>query len=112
MNRLNSILIEGRIASEITMRSSKPKGKPVATFELGYARKYSSKEAEFTLHVEAWEALAESLAKQATTGRCVRVVGRLEQAKWTSEDGKECQRVKIVAEHVELRPEYTDEIDE
>ena len=37
-------------------------------------------------------------------GSGVRVVGRLKQDRWNSEDGKARSRVKIVAEHIEAKP--------
>ncbi|MBR5928182.1 MAG: single-stranded DNA-binding protein, partial [Spirochaetia bacterium] len=37
-------------------------------------------------------------------GAGVRVVGRLKQDRWNSEDGKAKSRVKIVAEHIEAKP--------
>ena len=39
-------------------------------------------------------------------GRGVRVVGRLKQDRWADQEGKNHDRVKIVAEHVEFKPVF------
>ena len=54
--------------------------------------------------VEAWGKLADSCHSLLVKGSGVRVVGRLKQDRWNSEDGKARSRVKIVAEHIEAKP--------
>ncbi len=39
-------------------------------------------------------------------GRGVRIVGRLKQERWTGTDGKNYAKVKIVADHVEFKPQF------
>jgi single-stranded DNA-binding protein len=34
------------------------------------------------------------------------VVGRLKQDRWTGTDGKQYSKIKVVAEHVEFKPQF------
>jgi single-strand DNA-binding protein len=56
--------------------------------------------------VETWTRLAEQCYDKGRKGRGIRVVGRLRQDRWTDTDGKPHSKIKIVAEHVEFRPEF------
>jgi single-strand DNA-binding protein len=55
--------------------------------------------------VDTWGRLAEACYDKGRKGRGIRVVGRLNQDRWTGTDGKQHYKIKIVAEHVEFRPE-------
>lgn len=55
--------------------------------------------------VEAWSRLGSTCAQYLKKGRGVRVVGRLKQDRWIDPDGKPRAKVKIVAEHVEFKPQ-------
>jgi len=110
MNNLNSILIEGNMVREPLYRTT-PKGTPVCTFSLASNRFFKQdtgleKEVSF-FDVETWSKLAESCNSQGKKGRGVRVVGRLKQDRWTGDDGKTRSKIRIVAEHIEFRPEFT-----
>jgi len=112
MNNLNSILIEGNMVRDPLLRST-PKGTSVCTFSLVSNRFYKQdsgfeKEVSF-FEVETWAKLAEACNNLGKKGRGVRVVGRLKQDRWTSNDGKPHSKVTIVAEHVEFRPEFRKE---
>jgi single-strand DNA-binding protein len=109
MNNLNSILIEGNLVKDPTLRST-PKGTQVCTMCLASNRYYNQdtgfeKEVSF-FDVESWDRLGEACYAKGKKGRGVRVVGRLRQERWTGTDGKPHSRVTIVAEHVEFRPEF------
>jgi len=109
MNNLNSILIEGNMVREPLYRTT-PKGTPVCTFSLASNRFYKQdagmeKEVSF-FDVETWAKTAEACNSQGRKGRGVRVVGRLKQDRWTGNDGKNHSRIRIVADHVEFRPEF------
>ena len=56
--------------------------------------------------VEAWGKLADTCGIQGHKGRGVRVVGRLKQDRWAGTDGKNHNKVSIVAEHVEYRSDF------
>ncbi len=109
MNSLNSILIEGNIVRDPQLKAT-PKGTPLCTFSVASNRFIKQndgveKEVSF-FDVETWANLAENCGTLGKKGRGVRVVGRLKQDRWTDGDGKPRTHVKIVAEHVEFRPEF------
>ena len=109
MNNLNSILIEGNMVREPLYRTT-PKGTPVCTFSLASNRFFKQdtgleKEVSF-FEIETWAKLAESCNHQGRKGRGIRVVGRLKQDRWTGNNGKPHSRIRIVAEHIEFRPEF------
>jgi len=56
--------------------------------------------------IECWGKLAESCVKNCLKGRGVRVVGRLKQDRWTGEDGKPFSKIKVVADHVDFKPNF------
>jgi len=109
MNDLNNILLEGNLTRD-------PEGKTLNTgvflcsFPVASNRFYKQndvfeKETSF-FDVEAWAKLGQRCADNLKKGRGVRVVGRLKQERWTDPDGKTKSKVKVVAEHVEFKPEY------
>jgi len=112
MNNLNSILIEGNMVRDPEYHTT-PKGTPVCNFRLASNRYYRQengyeKEVSF-FDVETWAKLADTCSNFGKKGRGVRVVGRLKENRWVSNDGKPHSRIAIVAEHVEFRPEFKKE---
>lgn len=110
MNSLNSILIEGNLTKDPEVTTT-PRGTAVCTFSVASNRAYKQenelqKEVSF-FEVEAWSDLAETCGKNLKKGRGVRVVGRLKQDRWKDQGGKNHERVKIVAEHVEFKPVFS-----
>ena len=99
MNSLNSILIEGNVVASPQKKES-ARGTTICNFQIASSRFYrqddTTEEEVSVFDVESWAKLAESCANNLTSGRGVRVVGRIKQY----EDGK----VKIIAEHVEFKP--------
>ena len=109
MNSLNSILIEGNLTHDPNLVET-PRGTSVCNFSVASNRFYKQdeelqKEVSF-FDVEAWSRLAESCAEHLHKGRGVRVVGRLKQDRWQDKEGNSRSKVKIVAEHVEFKPEF------
>jgi single-strand DNA-binding protein len=109
MNQLNSILLEGNLVRD-PMTKTTSKGTPLCAFAVAsnrYFRQGSDTEKEVSFFdVEAWSNLAEKCGQYLKKGRGVRVVGRLKQERWTGTDGKAYAKVKIVADHVEFKPEF------
>ena len=109
MASVNSVIIEGNLTrdGELTYTAS-----GVACLKLGlaYNRSYLDKGewAKKTSYFEvvAWSELALRVQQYATKGKGIRVVGRLEQDRWQGQDGQNRSAVKIVAEHIEVKPEY------
>ena len=109
MNNLNSILIEGTLTKDAVYRTT-AKGTAVSTFSIATNRFYKQdtemeKEVSF-FDVETWAKLAEAVRDKARKGRGVRVIGRLKQDRWIDNEGKNRNKIYIVAEHVEFRPEF------
>jgi single-strand DNA-binding protein len=109
MNNLNSILVEGSLVRDPIFKHT-PKGTAICTMTIATNRYHKGdsgfeKEVSF-FDIEAWSKLGESIYQKAKKGRGVRVVGRLKQDRWQDTDGKNHARVKVVAEHIELRPEF------
>jgi len=109
MNSLNSILIEGNLTKDPVMNET-PKGTSVCTFSLASNRYYKvdeepQSEVSF-FDVETWAKLAGTCSEYLKKGRGVRVVGRLKQDRWNDQDGNLKSRVKIIAEHVDFKPDF------
>ena len=108
MNSLNSILLEGNLVRDPSTTSTS-KGTTITSFTIAVDRFYRTAESEdyqkdvSFFDVETWSSLAERCADQLHKGRGVRVVGRLQQNRWTDAAGRPHSCVKIVAEHVEFR---------
>jgi len=113
MDNLNSVLLEGNMACDPMIRAT-PKGTAVCSFTVAsnrFFRQGSGFEKETCfIGIEAWGKLAESCGAQGRKGRSVRLVGRLKQDRWQGSDGKNRERVVIVAEHVEYRPQGKNEV--
>ncbi|MEW5816650.1 MAG: single-stranded DNA-binding protein [Spirochaetota bacterium] len=110
MNNLNSILLEGNLTKDPELVETK-KGTPVCTFSVASNRYYKQdngpqNEVSF-FDVEVWSHLAETCKEYLKKGRGVRVVGRLKQDRWAGNDGKNHSRIKIIAEHVEFKPDFS-----
>jgi len=111
MNNLNSILIEGNLVKDPSIKST-TKGTQICSMRIASNRYYKldnqsqeyEKEVSY-FDVETWAKLAEACYTKGKKGRGLRVVGRLKQSRWNDPDGKLHSRVSIVAEHVEFRPE-------
>lgn len=114
MSTLNSLIVEGNIVRTPVVRTT-PKGTPVCTFSIASNRFYryddkTNKETSF-FDVESWAKLAQSCEEHGAKGRGVRVVGRLKQDRWVGNDGKNYSKVKVVAEHVEFKPQFNEQAD-
>jgi single-strand DNA-binding protein len=98
MNSLNSVLIEGDTVTP-PRTSANAKGAAFCTFEIKSNRIFRDgdgiEEEVSEFMVQAWGKLADSCVLNITTGRGVRIVGRLKRDKDYG--------VIIVAEHVEWK---------
>lgn len=107
MNALNQIILEGNIVRQPERREF-PKIGVVCTLPLAVNRKYKTKDGEAAeevsfFDVETFGNLAETCFKWCPKGRGIRVVGRLKQSRWKTEDGKSKSRISIIAEHIEFK---------
>jgi single-strand DNA-binding protein len=111
MNNLNSILVEGNLVKDPEL-SYTPKGTAVCKFTVACNRFFKQneelqKEVSY-FDVSAWTRLGETCAEYLRKGRGVRIVGRLQQDRWTDQEGKTRSKVHIIAEHVEFKPQRKD----
>jgi single stranded DNA-binding protein len=104
---LNQVKIDGRLVDtpKINELSS---GARVATLKVANNRYYKGKEdpdwkekASF-FEVEAWNALADSVANM-TKGQPVHIEGALGQSRWTDDEKKQHSRIVIEATKIEVR---------
>ncbi|MDC7245855.1 MAG: single-stranded DNA-binding protein [Sphaerochaetaceae bacterium] len=107
MNNLNSILIEGNLTKDPEIHVTQ-NGRSLCKFPIANNRYYKNKEQEVVqetsfIQVETWGPLAESCGTYLEKGKKVRVVGRLRQDRWQTEDSQNKERFLIVAEHVEFQ---------
>jgi len=108
MNDLNSVLIEGKITGKPTRRTT-PAGTAVCTFDLGSDRFYrNGPEDAFVKETNTFSILAKGKLADVCMNSCVpglrvRVVGFLTQFHINGKP--ERMTARIVAEHVEFRPE-------
>lgn len=105
-NNLNSVVIEGNLTKEAFFELTS-KGTNFCTFSIASNRYY--KQGEEIQHevsffdIEAWGKLCENCRNILNKGAGVRIVGRLKQDRWSSEEGKIRSRIKIIAEHIEIK---------
>lgn len=109
MHNLNSLIIEGNVVREPVVKAT-PKGTPLCQFSIASNRFFkqddqTTQETSF-FDVETWARLAEVCGENCSKGRGVRVVGRLKQDRWVGTDGKRYSKIKVVAEHVEFKPQF------
>ncbi|MDR1700973.1 MAG: single-stranded DNA-binding protein [Lachnoclostridium sp.] len=108
MGNINSIILEGNVVRDSELRET-AKGVRVCTFSVASNRVFQQnmqKEKEVSFFdIECWGKLAEICGTNCPKGRGVRVIGRLKQDRWVGTDGKNHSRIKIVAEHVEFKPQ-------
>jgi len=109
MNALNSILIEGFLVED-SIGKETPNGTKVCVFKISSSRYFKmgeeTEQETSYFDIECWGKLAESCVKNCLKGRGVRVVGRLKQDRWTGEDGKPFSKIKVVADHVDFKPNF------
>ncbi len=108
MNALNQIIVEGNVTRK-PEKKELPRGTHVCMLPIAVNRRYKNHDGAETdevsyFDIETYGSLADACEKWCPKGRGVRVVGRLKQSRWTSDDGKQRSRVTIIAEHLEFKP--------
>jgi single-strand DNA-binding protein len=110
MNNLNSVLLEGNLVKDPEKIVFGESGKIMARFPLAVNRYYKNGNKEpveevMFINTQVWGGLAEGCLTYLQKGRGVRVVGRLRQERWNDKEGGNHERIIVVAEHVEFKPE-------
>lgn len=100
----NSVTIEGKVVGFPKVHFTSTNNK-VVTFNLSYRRMYRVRDEDrFEMSyflIEAWGAEAD-YAEKLIRGDFIKVFGRIKQDRWTSQEGEELARVKIMAEHIKV----------
>jgi single-strand DNA-binding protein len=112
MNNLNSVLIEGEAVDDAQKDLYRPEPRPIV-FTIASKRYCKGAEdiaEEITyIDIEATGKLAKNCLDVIRKGRVVRVVGRLSMHRGAGKCGYNCDTYRIVAEHVEIKPEFRKE---
>ena len=109
MNALNSIIIEGNLTQEPKL-SKTPQGMDVCDCPIAVNRFFKNSNGEMVnevsyFDIQGFGKQVEVLGK-AKKGQGIRVVGRLKQERWQDQDGKFHSKVRVIAEHAEIKPFY------
>jgi len=107
MNQLNSVLIEGRLTRdpEEGLNNGDKSMCKMSIASNRYFKKDDAREEEVSyFDIECWGRTADNCMNYLEKGRGVRIVGRLKQHLWTSEDGSARNKVVVIAEQVEFLP--------
>ena len=107
-NDLNSVLLEGNLVSDPDL-AYEPNGRPVIKMRISAQRCYKTDDGygqetsffDIIVYGRQGEACSEYLSK----GRGVRMVGRLKQERWQEADGTDREKINVIAEQVEFKPE-------
>lgn len=107
MNNLNSLILEGVVSDAPVVRENNY-GRKESVFQIGVTRVYKDKDGKAKEDKSYFDCICndimcDSVAKNATVGKKIRVVGRLKQNRYKDADGKLCAKVVVICEHVEYR---------
>ena len=112
MNDLNSVLIEGRLTRDAELKYTNT-GKAVCNMSIAVNRYFPKnpqdpgegfENAAVFVDVTSWEKTAEKCGN-LLKGRKVRVSGRLDMDKWTTQEGATRTKLKVLASYVEIHAE-------
>lgn len=110
MNQMNQVVIEGNVVRDSLVKET-PRGTRVCLVSIATNRFYRDMRGEFQkevafFDVEAWgDNFSSRIAKMAKKGRKLRVVGRLKQDRWKTQDGKNASKIYVIAEHIDFQHE-------
>lgn len=99
---VNNVVLVGRLTRDPEVRTT-PNGKQVANFSIAVDRRFKGQDgqdADF-FNIVAWGNSADFVAKYLGKGRLVAVEGRLQQRKYTTQEGHVRDVVEVVADSVQ-----------
>jgi len=96
---INRVVLVGRLTRDPELRNTTT-GKQVVNFGLAVDDPFNKEHTNF-FNVSAWGSTADFVAKYLTKGRLIGVDGRLQQRKYTTQDGQERNVVEIIADRVQ-----------
>lgn len=95
----NVVVLIGRLTRDPELKST-TSGKQVVNFSIAVDDPFNKDHTNF-FNVQAWGKTAEFVSKYLNKGRLVCVDGRLNQRKYTTQDGQNRDVVEIVANNVQ-----------
>lgn len=95
---MNTVVLVGNLATDVTLREVGDDGKKLASFLLAVNRKGGEK-ADF-VQVTAWERTAELCGEALAKGKKVAVEGGLRSRTWEAPDGQRRSSIEVVAREV------------
>lgn len=103
-------MLEGNLVRDPEKVLVGSNGSVMGKFSIAVNRYYKKANAEAVeevmyIGVQVWGGLAEGCLNYLKKGRGVRVVGRLRQERWEDKEGGKREKIIVVAEHVEFKPE-------
>ena len=108
MNDLNSVLLEGRLTKDPDLKYMN-NGTALCQLSLAVNRRWKQnnedREEVSFVEVYCWGKLGETCQQYLVTGRGVRGTGRLKQDRWESKEGQKREKVTVVADQVEFKPQ-------
>jgi single-strand DNA-binding protein len=103
MANYNKVQLMGNLTRDPELRHT-PQGTPVAQFGLAVNRKRGESEETTFVEIVVWAKQAETCAEYLKKGRLVFIEGRLQQDRWTAEDGGNRSKIFVVGERVQFLP--------
>jgi len=103
MASYNRVSLMGNLTRDPEIRYT-PQGTPVGQFGLAMNRKRGESEETTFVEIVVWSKQAETCHQFLKKGRLVFVEGRLQQDRWTTEDGANRSRLIVVGERVQFLP--------
>lgn len=99
---MNTITITGRLTDDISPESYETGEKVTTVARFTVAVDRGPREGTDFVPVTAFNGLAATCADQIGRGHLVGVVGRLNQAKWTTDEGENRSRLEVIASQVDF----------
>ncbi|MBN2651128.1 MAG: single-stranded DNA-binding protein [Spirochaetales bacterium] len=106
MNNLNSVLLEGNLVRDPDFKTL-DSGTSLLVFSVALNRYYKGedgyKKDVVFIDVDVWGKQASNCVDRLQKGSLVRVIGRLKQDIWENHEGKKVSKIKVVADHIEIK---------
>ena len=104
MKNLAIAILDGNLVRDPESKKTKS-NKTVTTFSVAMNHEWpEGNESVSYIQIETWDKLAENCALYLRKGRRVTVRGDLRQDRWQDENGKNRERVKVLARDVRFDP--------
>lgn len=96
---INRVVLVGRLTRDPELRNTTT-GKQVVNFSIAVDDTFNREHTNF-FNIVAWGSQADFVSKYMTKGRLIGIDGRLQQRKYTTQDGQDRNVIEVVAERVQ-----------